>query len=218
MNKLYHDSTDLFNDIQKDNSSLIFLTGKTCTGKTTLARKFSTIGYQSIHIDDMVVESVQKKFNADEFTAFAVFKGNVAEEWKRSFLEATRIAIISKLKKGPVLVEGALANNEIIKELFNGDLSNFLFLFLLPVDLEAYANRITNRFVTGAETKTTGLPENFFDYVTENDMKNYVRERRIDDAILNKIRDFTKYSSEESQRRLDYFKESFEDIIVVETS
>jgi AAA+ ATPase superfamily predicted ATPase len=217
MGKSYLNIENLFKNIQEENFSLIFLTGKTSTGKTTFSNKLTSIGYQVIKLDDIIISSIYNKYNPHDISsAFAVYKGNVPVEWAASFIQATREEINLKIKYGPVLIEGTLANNEIIKKIFNKELQNFQFVFLLPVNVSAYTDKIRNRFVSGITSNTTYLPEEFFKTVSELDIKDYLRTMQTSDVLLRKIENFARWSMEESLRRLDYFNQSFSDIIVVE--
>lgn len=215
MHTLYSSKTDFITDLHKAQPRLIFLTGKTSTGKTTLSNQLKGQGYQVVNLDPVVIDSVVKKFKVEEQIAFRVYGGKVAEEWISSFVEAARVVIMAALEHGPVIVEGALANNGMLKKVFSGQLNNFLFTFLHPTDSTAYAMRITERYVAGIETNTTDLPEYFLNDIKE-ETKNYLLTKKVDDILARRILDFAQWSIGESQRRLDYFREEFDKIVVIE--
>lgn len=208
---------NLLSDIGKEKPSPIYLTGKTCTGKTTLLNEFVSIGYRTIVLDEIILNSIVNKYHVrDVSSAFTVLRGEARSEWQTSFIQATRHAILSKLKHNLIIVEGSLANNEILKKIFSGKLENFSFIFLLPTDVFTYRNRIQKRFIAEVASGIRRLPESFYHTINETDIKEYLDTQQINNILSKKIENFAMWSTEESQRRLNYFRQLFSDIIVVE--
>lgn len=204
-------------DILNEYPPLIFLTGKTSSGKTYLSNRLVAKGYQLVKLDDVIFEHVIARFGiSDSNVGFATYRGDAPQEWMNTFIEGSRQRILSELQKGNVVVEGALANNDMIKAIFCEELDNFIFLFLLPTDVSTYAERITKRFIFETETGKTGLPKEFYQMVSKEDVKKYISDKQIDESLKEKILRFAQWSLEESERRLDYFKSGFTDIVVVE--
>jgi len=214
----YNSKKDFMNDIQRLMPGLVFLSGKTCTGKTTIAKELSAIGYQSIQLDHIIVRSVVEKYGLeDDSKAFCVYRGEAQQEWIDSFIELARTIIHESMSIGPVVVEGALASSEIIKSLFSGSISDFNFVFLLPHDIQAYTDRVQERFVIGIESNTSGLPMSFFDKVDMTLVEDYLRTKIISRELRSAISNFAGWSNEESENRLKHFHISFPMLTVVNT-
>ena len=217
MKNQYHSKAEFTKAIRKEKPPLVFITGKASTGKTTLSRELDALGYQLVVLDSIVLTSIVARFQVPkEADAFPVYKGEVCSEWTNSFIRATYKAISSKLKNGPVLVEGALANNEILKKIFRGDLENFFFIFLSPSSIPKYTQRIKKRFTKGIDSRTTGLPPRFFSVVDDDEIKKYLDTHVVSATLLKKIEKFAIQAAKESAERLQYFKTEFNNIVVVQ--
>lgn len=217
MQKLYNSLREAEADITKEQPRLIFLTGKTSSGKTYLSERLVNQEYKLVRLDEIIFKDVMQKFKIVESNvAFATYRGNAPLEWIESFVKSARKIILSTLKSGKVVVEGALANNEMIQAIFTQELADFEFIFLLPTNVEIYAERITKRFIFETETGKTGLPKEFFQMVDKDEIDLYKISKQISELLEEKILKFATWSLEESERRLKYFKEKFTDVVVVE--
>ncbi len=217
MKPRYLTQESLLADIKSELPRLIFLTGKTSTGKTTLSNLIGGFGYEVITLDSVVQESVIKKFHVEkEEEAFPVYHNNVPKEWADSFVEAARAQIRFSVEKGPVLIEGSLADNELIKRIFCDAFEEFTFIFLLPINIPLYAHRIQKRFMKGIKTNTTGLPKQFFEMVTPTEIETFLQTEKVNTSLAKQLKAFATESAEESKRRLAYFKESNPSISVLE--
>jgi adenylate kinase family enzyme len=224
MHKVAHESSEAFlHHVEKARPRIVFLTGKTSTGKTTLAKKLVDLGYAVVVLDKIVWESVVEHFGISKeegSKAYHVYnpkyKDIVPAEWRESFIRAAKEKIVQESAQGPVLVDGAIADNDMLREIFSGDLANFSFVFLHPTHHENYAARVAKRLAEGFDEGTNGgLPVSLVKDLTPEDREHYHAAKVLHPATLKKVHDFAQWSAEESQRRLDYFREEFDDIEVV---
>lgn len=203
--------------IEEQRPQVVYLSGKTCTGKTTFAKKLQTLGYSIIELDPVVVNSVVIPFEVDRGEAFlTAYRGIGSKEHTKAFTDAAKKEIQEMLKVSPVVVEGAIATPHILKEVLSNYLNDFNFVFLHPVNLEVYSARIKERFIAGAATGTSGLPKHFWEIVDQSDLEHFVTTGRLNDGIKKTIDAYATMSSAESLKRLQQFGEVFTDIQVVE--
>lgn len=197
---------------------LIYLSGKTCTGKTTFANYLVAHGYAHIELDQIVEASIVQRFHLDPpgqafVTAYA---DEGPAEYAESFIAAARNEIRNKLKSSSVVIDGAIARNRILKAIFSDELSHFCFIYFHPVHAEIYRERIRTRFIEGRGTRAAGLPKDFWDLVKQEDLDQFLQKREINEGIERSIAEYASQSMEASERRLRRFQESFPDIVVVE--
>ena len=202
---------DLYIEIKKSLPQIIFVTGKTSTGKTTFANKLHTdLGYEIIELDKVVRESVVIN-NPDEKVGdifMEVYKNRDRLDWINAFVELARERIVQS--KGLLVVDGAIANHETLQEVF-ADL-DFKFVFFHPEDKDKYTQMLTERFVNGAHDGTTGLPNYFWSLVEEADLTEFLENGGINEGLHSAIEAFSESSVEKSSDRYAYFMEHFSDI------
>jgi len=196
---------------------LIYLSGKTCTGKTTFANLLKSQGYEKIELDKVVVDSVVTPFGTERGVGFhAAYRGDGPAEQTAAFISATKVEILSSLQKSSLVIEGSVATSKILGEIFSGDLKNFLFIYLHPVHSDEYEKRITLRFVAGAKNGTAGLPKSFWELVRESDLDEFLNTGNVNSGIQTAIKNYAAESMKESATRLKNFQASFPEIAVVE--
>jgi len=166
MKSQYTKLNDVEMDIVAEKPRLIFLTGKTCSGKTFLSNNVASVGYNIVKLDEVIYKEVMTKCSvSDPVVGFATYRGNASQEWIDYFVKKARVMILEQLKQGNVIVEGALAHNKMIEAVFADELKDFLFIFLQPNNVNTYASHIIKRFKYEMETGKTGLPKEFFQIV-----------------------------------------------------
>lgn len=209
---------EIFTDIQIKKPKVVYVSGKTCTGKTTFTKELSSIGYANLELDKIVTSAVVEPFNVNQVhEAFiTAYRDQGPKEQIQAFIEGTKREIRTKENFSPVVIDGAIARSRILKEIFADDLKGFYFVYLHPVNFEIYKDRIQKRFISGAVNNTTGLPKAFWTLINSIELDEFKKTLTLNAGIENAISEYTKSSMEESKERLSHFKESFPDLHVVE--
>lgn len=211
------DTLSVLEKIQQENPRLVYLSGKTCTGKTTFAIVLEGQGYSRVELDKIVTRSVVIPFEVLPGDGFrAAYREDGPLEHTEAFIVSAKSEITERFKDSPLVIEGAVAKSRILKEIFSGTLGDFIFIYFHPINIDVYAERILTRFVAGARTNTSGLPKDFWTLVQEDDLKEVMDAGTVGAGITDAVRQYASKSMEESARRLGHLKESFPDIVVVE--
>lgn len=196
---------------------LIYLSGKTCTGKTTFANYLEQHGYKKIELDKIVMESVVVPFGVAPGDGFRTAYRDVGPaEQTKAFIGAAKLEILKKLQESSLVIEGAIATPRILQEVFSGDLKDFVFVYFHPVHAAMYEQRMLSRFISGAKTGNAGLPKDFWELIQAADLDEFKNTGRVNPGIELAIKTYAAKSMEESKSRLEGFRASFPDIAVVE--
>jgi guanylate kinase len=203
--------------IKKENPRIIYISGKTSTGKSTFVNKLNTdLNFTVLELDKIVEKEIISKFNLDHNEAFLDVYGNESSKYLETFSNAVRSEIKNKLSFSPVIVEGAIAKTEILKKIFSEELENFFFVYFHPVNFESYTQRIQERLNEGTITGNARLPKPFWERVAESDLTDYKTTGKINTGILEAIQGYASSSMKKSEERLRRFQESYQNIFVVE--
>jgi hypothetical protein len=209
----------ILSEVRAEMPKVLYVSGKTCTGKTTFSEEIErTLHYTHIMLDDIVQRSVVEPFHIQNIpdAYVTVYRDGEPKEQVDAFVSAAHEAILSARALSPVVVEGAIARPRVLREVFSGELADFLFVYFHPVHFDVYLDRIKSRFVAGAHDGTSALPKHFWSFVRDEDMQTYRRTRELNEGLMESLRAFAQASMEESQTRLDGFLSTFPDIRVVE--
>ncbi|MDR3547735.1 MAG: hypothetical protein P4M11_05635 [Candidatus Pacebacteria bacterium] len=208
---------NLLKEIKATKPRIIYVSGKTCTGKTTFANEMRAEGYVQIELDTIVTNSVVIPFNLPAGEAFlTAYRDAGPTEQTEAFITAAKSEIAEKAKSSPIVIEGAIAKSRILKEIFSNELADFFFVYFHPVHLENYIERIRTRFTAGVVDGTTGLPKHFWDRTREVDVESFIVTLKMNEGIERAIKEYAGISMKESEERLAHLRESFPDIHVVE--
>jgi cytidylate kinase len=139
---------------------LIFLTGKSSTGKSYLSNILANKhGYKILELD-AVVHSVAKKHGVgsapDYAAAFAVYKGGLTQKFRDDFV-ADIHSFIERNPTSPIMIEGAISSAAMVRDIFSKQYSVFSFIYLHPTDLKKYAERMMKRFKLDKKNGTRTL-------------------------------------------------------------
>ncbi len=189
---------------------IVYLSGKTCTGKTTFADFLAQHGYVKIELDKIVTESVVLPFNLIPGDAFVnAYRDEGPSEHADAFIRAAREEIAQAASESPVVIEGAVAKVRILKEIFGEGTKDFAFVYFHPVHLEIYSGRIRSRFLAGAHDGTSGLPKDFWAIVDPHDLALYKETCVLNQGIEKAILAYAQRSMRESKERLKHLKSGF---------
>jgi len=209
---------ELVNELVKDKATLIYISGKTSTGKTTLANRLqSELGYSLVSFDTLVCKSVVDKFNVTDIPhAYVVaYRDGEPAEWRESFILSAKNEIDSQMGNG-IILEGAIANPLTLQKIVSEHLSEFAFIYIHPFSIELYASRIKERFVAGAANNTSGLPKDFWPLLPEDALETFKNTNLVTPVIEKVIHEFALKSQSESAGRLEDMKSYFPSIKVVD--
>lgn len=182
---------------------LIFLTGKSGTGKSYLSGKLEKVGYIQLELD-LIVRRLGKKLNIGEApnynTAFQVYKGKGPTNFKKEFV--TEIHKFFEKNEGkPIIVDGAISDPLMIKKVFSKKYKVFTFVYLFPNSVNKYAERIMKRFIKDVTIGKKTLP--FWSEVPkEFDRKEALKTKKLKDFIGV----MAKKMKKKSDQRFDSFK------------
>lgn len=208
---------EVLEKIKSEKQRVVYLSGKTCTGKTTFSNLLEGSGYTRVELDRIVTESVVEKYNVVPNDAFlTAYRGEGPSKHIEAFIAAAKKVIIEKSAENSIVVEGAIAKASILQDVFSGINENLFFVYFHPRSIDVYVDRIMERFLSGAHTNTTGLPKRFWSLVDMRDVEFFLETGGIPTALQNAMREFAESSAEESEKRLRHLEESFPDIHTVE--
>lgn len=192
---------------------LIFVSGKACSGKSTFAKKLEKYGYRHLSFDDFVYESVIKKYHVcDNGLAFGVYRGQAPASWQKSFETEAHNLITSSLIKTKVVVDAAIGNPQILKRIFSGKLSNFLFIYLHPFDREYYYRSMFKRFREDYQSQQPSCY--LWDFVTPEILADYRLYRSRSQLTWDLIKNYADESIRRSTIRLTKFRRHYPDLIL----
>jgi len=204
--------------IKNKKPKLVYISGKTSTGKSTFSKNLRDLyGYSIIDLGEIVFKSVIEPFSADPAEAFiTAYRDTEPKEYVNAFIRATKDAILSKLDFSPVVVEGAIAKSRILKEIFSGEIGDFMFIYFHPINHDKYAQRIKQRFMNGAENNTTDLPKLFWFFIDQSDLEKFIKTKIFSKELNEAINRYASISMEESKERLKHFQKNFAEINIIE--
>lgn len=209
--------TEIFQDIAKHKPPIIYVSGKTSTGKSTFGRRLrDQLGYRVIELEAVLLQIV-KDHEFDEQATFRNVLSDAGEfEAKTLFLNATDRIITNALSDNhPVVIEGAIANAETLQRILR-PASDLLFLYFHPNDIEIYIRNLTKRFMESSAESYGGLPLKFWKLIDDEEFKNFCKTRKLTEVLKTSIRQYALASQKESLTRLEEFRQKFKNIIVAE--
>lgn len=195
-------------------SPVIYISGKTCTGKTTLSRQLSKkYNYPVVELDG-IIDSLDGDPNQLYLEAY---QGDLSSKTVQRFIEDSIRALKRAVDtQGGVIFEGAIANPEILVSIVHPWKSDCEFIYLHPVNINNYTQRIISRFEKSDVTHRNGLPSLFWNKFTEQQLTTYYKERLLSEDIISSITAYAKESMQTSAERLKEFSAYFTNIDVRE--
>lgn len=194
--------------------SIIYIAGKTCTGKTTLSKQLSDkYQYPIIELDTIVDVLGDEK----DHLYIEAYQGDINSPVVRRFIDLT----VKKLSEAirnyhGVIFEGAIANPDILMDILKQWQLYYKFIYLHPTDINNYNKQILSRFIKTNATNRNGLPSKFWNKFTKPQLTKYFNDRIITNDIQKNTNLYAEDSMKESSRRLEKFSLYFNDIDVRE--
>jgi guanylate kinase len=207
-------------ELKNKKPQLIYIAGKTSTGKTTLSNILcKEMNYHVLELDRVVKESIIDFFQPqDPHVAFAAaYRGEGPQKYTDTFITRAQKNIKKEIASNSMIVEGAIHTREILQSLFAPFEDMLCVIFLHPTNPEKYHDRIIKRLYEEADPNKHGkLPNTFWSHVSEKDTRSFFETGEINEGIKMATREYVKESMEESERRLHNFQSVYPDIMVVE--
>jgi hypothetical protein len=212
---------DAFRFVATTKPSLLYITGKTCTGKTTFAHGLAErYGYRAVVLDEIVQQAVviPLDLQTQEPDVFvSVYRNTDRPEWIDRFVAEVRQQIAVYLEQQqPVLIEGALANTDTIQRIFAGYPSAQVLYFHPKVSGSRYIQNLTERLTGSSATDPNGLPKGFWEHITSADFTQFYKDGVITDSLQKSIAAYAAESVDASNKRLATFRQHLANIQVVE--
>lgn len=204
--------------IQEQKPQLVYLSGKTATGKTTLSAKLhEELGYHVIEMDRLIIESVIQPHGLTEgHTAFmAAHRGIGPAEYTDDFIKASRKAIAENLLQGPVVVDGSIHDVTILQAIFKD--YDFTLFHLHPIDEQLHTERVIKRILYENTHTTAGrLPSFFWDMIQTEDRTHLEKTGELNEGFKTSLHEYVVGVMEESAERLENFQKIYPDMKIVE--
>lgn len=207
---------EIYTTIATQKPPVIYVSGKTSTGKSTFGRKLrDDLGYRVIELEAVLLEIV-KEHKFDEQSTFrkVLYEPGEFKE-KMLFLEATDKIITDALNNNhPVVIEGAIANVETLQRILS-PAKELFFLYFHPSDITIYIRNLTSRFMESSETSYGGLPSKFWQLIDTEEFTIFCQTHKLTEGLKSAIARYAQDSQEESLARLETFKEKFDNITMI---
>lgn len=208
---------EIYQTISTQKPPIIYLSGKTSTGKSTFARRLrDELGYKIIELEAVLLSMVKEQHLDEQSTFRTVMHGTEESPEKTNYLQITSALINEALKNNePVVIEGAIANVETLQRVLQ-PATPLLFLYFHPDDMTTYVRNLTNRFMEADENSYGGLSMNFWKGIDADEFKTFCKTRKLTPVLEAAIRDYALNSQKSSTSRLEESRRLFGDIMVVD--
>ncbi len=210
---------EAFEMVRTRQPRIVYVSGKTSTGKTTFARRLQqAFGYSLIELDTVVSDDVITPLALpDRGKAFnAVYKNDDQPDLIKAFLAGAQQRIAAQLEAGkPVVIDGAVVNPHTLKKLL-APYPGLLFLYFHPGHLPTYERYLTERFKLATPTHEAGLPLGFWERVNDAAFAAFCKTSVINPGLQRAIHSYAEYSQHSSTERIATFRQHFSDIHIVQ--
>ena len=204
----------IYKQIESKHPKLVFLSGKTSTGKTTMSNKLRTKYNCAIIELDEIIYRLDCPEGKNRF--IEAYQKRDDKVITNSFVQATRQEIRSALENHDfVIIEGAIVNVETLNEIISDWRRSFLFIYLDIKNIDIYAQRLTNRFEMSSPDDGNGLPGLFWEKFSPEILKTYYENRELTSFVRTAIRAYAVDSAKASTARLDRFSSHFDNILEI---
>ena len=176
----------VYRELDRAHPKLVFLNGKTSTGKTTLSNALQEKYNCAVIELDEVVYKLDCPDGKNRF--IEAYQNRTDVEFTTSFVEAVRQEVRDALMNHDfAIIEGAIVNIETLNEIISDWSDSFLFIYLDIKNIDVYIQRLTNRFILSSQDDGNGLPSLFWDKFSPEILASYYENRVVDPAIEDEI-------------------------------
>lgn len=209
-------TSELYKTITKTQPEVIYISGKTSTGKSTFAQRLhDELGYATVGLEEVLV-MLGKANNLDESMLFhKVFYEDGPSKEKELYFTTTDEIIERHLHSNHRLViEGAVANSATLSRILR-PAGTPRVAYFHPDNLEPYVRNLTARFMQSSETSQGGLPLKFWQHIDEDEFRTFCKTRQLTEELRSAIRRYAQESQQASLDRLHELQHIFSDVTVV---
>lgn len=205
----------VYKKIEKNKPKIVFLNGKTCTGKTTLSRAMrQKYGCATIELDS-VVAGIEGPRGKNPYVE--AYKNRDDLEFTNRFIDTVHKKIIDSLEKyNFVIIDGAIVNTDTLLEIIGERVNSYLLIYLDIKNIEEYTKRLKSRFESSSPGNRNGLPSLFWDKFKPELLEQYYADRRLTESVDAAIRSYASDSTKESEGRLAKLSSRLDHILKVE--
>lgn len=210
---------EIYTTITSQKPAVIYVSGKTSTGKSTFGRKLrDTLGYQVIELEAVLLDVVEVNKLDERVTFRKVFFESSESEEKSLFLAVTDKIIADALATAqPLVIEGAIANAHTLQRVLQSA-ADLFFLYFHPQDIDVYIRNLTSRFMESGKQANAGLSSKFWQLIDNAEFEAFCATRQLTDGLKASIRTYALASQQESVARLKEYEQLFKGIVVIEIS
>lgn len=209
------DIHSVYREIDSGHPKVVFLNGKTSTGKTTLSNALKDRYNCAVIELDEVVYKLDCPFGKNRF--IEAYQKRDDQDFTRSFVQAVQQEISGALDTHDfAIIEGAIVNIETLKEVIGEWSNSFLFIYLDIKNIDVYIQRLRNRFILSSQDDGNGLPSLFWDKFTPEILRAYYKNREVTPVIEAAIKDYAIDSVKASEQRLARFSTEFGRLLKIE--
>ena len=197
-----------YDEIVRQQSPVVHLSGKTSTGKSTFAHRLAdSLGYEVVELDAMVYDGVIDGLGIGRSSGQSVFhevyKGRDRLDWIEHFLAYTKSYVQQHFPANTkIVLDGALAHPDTVRDflvLFPGA----KMYFFHPANLPVYERYLTERFMKTSETYRAGLPGEFWAKIDQAAFLAFCQSREITPVLHEAIAAYAAESQQASFARFD---------------
>ena len=205
----------IYERIESEHPKLVFLSGKTSTGKTTISKKLRAKYNCAVIELDEIIYNLDCPEDKNRF--IEAYQKRDDKVFTSDFVQATRQNIRSALQSHDfVIIEGAIVNVETLMEIIGDWRKSFLFIYLDIENVDIYIQRLTSRFEGSSSDDGNGLPSLFWDKFSAEILKNYYENREMTPIVESAIKAYAVESTKASKARLARFSSRFDSILKIE--
>ncbi len=212
------DIEEAYRQIVTERPSAVYISGKTSTGKSTFSRRLEKeCSYRLIDLDQIVMRDVVPRIkDRNEGSAFIeVYRNRDKREWIQWFITSVHAAVsVAIAAKQKVVIEGAVAHPEMLKELLR-PFDDVAFIYFHPENISNYERNLTSRFLASSQENNAGLPSKFWDGIDATAFSQFCPDKIVTPILRENIHEYAIFAQRESEARLKSFQEEFEGIKVV---
>lgn len=210
---------ELYASVADRKPRLVYLTGKTSTGKSTFASRLSSeFGYAVINLDEIVVQSVivpRDLASQRSEVFFEVYKHRNKLDWIADFINAAHDVINRYMQSGtPVVIDGAIAHESTMQDLLQSYADVYIAYFH-PSNLELYSRYLTERFMGTTINNHNGLPKAFWELVDTTEFATFSETRTLTPSLRSSIAAYAQSSQTSSLDRIATLNHAFPTMTIV---
>lgn len=187
--------------------TMSFVLGRSCVGKSTLAKQLSSKGFAVIHLDELIKElGFVDKIKA-------IYENNADEVTMKTFVDS----VVAKSKGKPTIIEGAIKNMSLIDRIAKAagimdmkNTSSIMIVYIEPEAAETVERNMVERFQKQLEQQAAaGGADNPLPVVVTPELTEEYKSHGMKGPLINKeMKRYAAETMEISKHRKELFSET----------